>query len=129
VGSRTNRFGWAVVWIASSGIRSVHNWLGGHSDLPELREQAEFVDRRVVGVHRGAAADEQVRVGAAGDRLEITGARRGLAGAEAVLRLRAVISNGDLDRYWAHHLDREHHRLHQSATKRPTPSALDHTSH
>jgi hypothetical protein len=49
-----------------------------------------------------------------GDRLEITGARWGLAGAEAVLKLRAVISNGGLDRYWTYHLDREHHRLHQT---------------
>lgn len=49
-----------------------------------------------------------------GDRLEITGARWGLAGAEAILRLRAVISNGDLGRYWAYHLDREHHRVHQA---------------
>ncbi len=31
------------------------------------------------------------------DRLDITGASRGLPGAEAVLRLRAVVSNGDLD--------------------------------
>jgi hypothetical protein len=30
-----------------------------------------------------------------GDRLDITGARWGLDGAEAVLTLRAVISNGD----------------------------------
>ncbi|MGP4030063.1 hypothetical protein [Actinomadura sp. 3N407] len=49
-----------------------------------------------------------------GDRLEITGARWGLAGAEAVLKLRAVISNGDLDRYWTYHLDREHQRVHQA---------------
>lgn len=34
-----------------------------------------------------------------GDRLEITGARWGLSGAEAVLRLRAVRDNGDLDAY------------------------------
>jgi hypothetical protein len=32
-----------------------------------------------------------------GDRLDITGARWGLQGAEAVLTLRAVISNGDFD--------------------------------
>ena len=30
----------------------------------------------------------------------ITGARWGLDGAEAVLKLRALISNGDLDAYW-----------------------------
>jgi hypothetical protein len=46
-----------------------------------------------------------------GDRLDITGARWGLDGAEAVLTLRAVISNGDFDEYWSFHLTREHQRL------------------
>ncbi|GAA2910413.1 hypothetical protein GCM10010517_76890 [Streptosporangium fragile] len=49
-----------------------------------------------------------------GDRLEITGARWGLAGAEAISKLRAVISNGDLDAYWTYHLDREQHRVHRT---------------
>jgi hypothetical protein len=46
-----------------------------------------------------------------GDRLDITGARWGLDGAEAILTLRAVISNGDFDDYWRFHLTREHQRL------------------
>jgi hypothetical protein len=46
-----------------------------------------------------------------GDRLDIGGARWGLDGAEAVLTLRAVISNGDFEEYWRFHLQREHHRL------------------
>jgi hypothetical protein len=45
------------------------------------------------------------------DRLGITGARWGLDGAEAVLTLRAVISNGDFEEYWRFHLAREHQRL------------------
>lgn len=48
------------------------------------------------------------------DRLDITGARWGLDGAEAVLKLRALISNGDLDAYWKYHLGQEHHRVHKS---------------
>jgi hypothetical protein len=48
------------------------------------------------------------------DRLDITGARWGLHGAEAVLRLRALRSNGDFDEYWAHHLAQERHRVHES---------------
>jgi hypothetical protein len=36
-----------------------------------------------------------------GDRPDITGARWGLEGAEAILTLRAVISNGDFDDYGA----------------------------
>jgi hypothetical protein len=46
-----------------------------------------------------------------GDRLDIGGARWGLDGAEAVLTLRAVISNGDFEEYWRYHLEREHQRL------------------
>jgi hypothetical protein len=46
------------------------------------------------------------------DRLDITGARWGLDGAEAVLRLRALRSNGDFDDYWTYHLARERHRVH-----------------
>lgn len=34
-------------------------------------------------------------------RLDTTGARWGLDGAEAVLELRALRSNGDFDTYWA----------------------------
>jgi hypothetical protein len=45
------------------------------------------------------------------DRLDIGGARWGLDGAEAVLTLRAVISNGDFGEYWRYHLEREHERL------------------
>lgn len=52
------------------------------------------------------------------DRLDITGARWGLAGAEAVLRLRALISNEDFDEYWAYHLQREQHRNHHSRYQR-----------
>lgn len=37
------------------------------------------------------------------DRLEKTGARWSLLGAEAVLKLRALVCHGDLDDYWAFH--------------------------
>jgi hypothetical protein len=46
------------------------------------------------------------------DRMDITGARWGLDGAEAILRLRALHANGDLDAYWHYHLRREHNRVH-----------------
>jgi len=51
------------------------------------------------------------------DRLDITGARWSLTGAEAVLLLRAVIANGDFDQYWQFHLDREYQRTHASRYK------------
>jgi hypothetical protein len=37
------------------------------------------------------------------DRMDITGARWGLEGAEAVLKLRALRANGDFERYWHYH--------------------------
>ena len=46
------------------------------------------------------------------DRMDITGARWGLQGAEAILKLRAVITNGDFDEYWNYHLAHERHRNH-----------------
>ncbi|MFA1545315.1 MULTISPECIES: ISKra4 family transposase [Actinomadura] len=46
------------------------------------------------------------------DRFNLAGARWGLAGAEAMLKLRALNTNHDLDRYWAYHLRREHERTH-----------------
>jgi len=46
--------------------------------------------------------------------MDITGARWGLEGAEAILRLRAVIANGDFDAYRRYHLRREHERIHHA---------------
>jgi hypothetical protein len=46
------------------------------------------------------------------DRMDITGARWGLEGAEAVLRLRALRSSGDFDEYWTFHEACEYERNH-----------------
>lgn len=48
------------------------------------------------------------------DRMDITGARWGLHGAEAVLKLRALRTNGDWQDYWSFHLTQEHNRVHHS---------------
>jgi hypothetical protein len=48
------------------------------------------------------------------DRMDITGARWGLEGAEAILKLRALIATGDFDAYWRFHLRREHERIHHA---------------
>jgi hypothetical protein len=47
------------------------------------------------------------------DRMDLTGARWGLQGAEAVLKLRALHSNGDFPAYWRHHLTQEKRRNHE----------------
>ena len=48
------------------------------------------------------------------DRMDITGARWGLEGAEAILKLRALTASGDFDAYWRYHLRREHERIHHA---------------
>ncbi|MBC3844610.1 ISKra4 family transposase [Streptacidiphilus sp. 4-A2] len=77
---------------------------------PYLRYDAALVDGWPIatGIIEGACR-HLVK-----DRLDITGARWSLAGAEAVLTLRALISNRDFDAYFAWHLTREHQRVHQS---------------
>jgi len=46
--------------------------------------------------------------------MDITGARWGLEGAEAILKLRAITATGDFDAYWRHHLRKEHERIHHA---------------
>jgi len=46
------------------------------------------------------------------DRMEVTGARWSLVGAEAVLRLRALRSSQDFEEYWTFHETCEHERNH-----------------
>src|SRR5450755_1140851 len=46
--------------------------------------------------------------------MDLTGARWGLDGAEAILKLRALHCNGDFDTYWTWHLGQEQQRVHQS---------------
>ncbi len=48
------------------------------------------------------------------DRMDLTGARWGLDGAEAILKLRALRSNHDFDEYWRYHLQQELRRVHLS---------------
>ena len=53
------------------------------------------------------------------DRLDVTGARWGLPGAEAILKRRATHSNGDFDDFWAWHLAQEHQRVHHNRYTHP----------
>jgi hypothetical protein len=48
------------------------------------------------------------------DRMDLTGARWGLPGAEAILKLRALHTNGDLEAHWTYHLTEEQRRVHQT---------------
>jgi hypothetical protein len=57
------------------------------------------------------------------DRMEVTGARWSLDGAEAVLRLRALEGNGDFDEYPGFHLRQQKQRDHNSRYQQPQPAA------
>jgi hypothetical protein len=59
------------------------------------------------------------------DRMERTGARWSLDGAEAVLRLRALWTNGDFEPYWTFHLHCEYERNY--ASRLGPASQSDHT--
>jgi hypothetical protein len=86
-------------------VDACHRYLTGHLDQlhydTALKSGWPIATGAVEGACRHLIAD----------RLDITGARWGLPGAEAVLRLRAVVSNGDHDPYWRFHVAREHERL------------------
>ena len=58
------------------------------------------------------------------DRLDITGARWSLRGAEAIIELRALMQSGDFDDYWAFHTEREYHRNHASSYADEKPPAV-----
>jgi hypothetical protein len=51
------------------------------------------------------------------DRMDVTGARWSLQGAEAVLRLRSLRASNDFERYWRYHLQRERARNHGAEAK------------
>ena len=48
------------------------------------------------------------------DRMDITGARWGLYGAESVLKLRSLVSSDDFEEYWKYHLEQEYERNYSS---------------
>ncbi len=46
------------------------------------------------------------------DRMDVTGARWSLQGAEAILKLRSLRSSGDFEEYWKFHEEQEYERNH-----------------
>ncbi len=62
------------------------------------------------------------------DRMDITGARWGLSGAEAVLRLRSLRASGDFDEYWRYHEKMEQERNHSSKYENGLPRLRDNNS-
>jgi hypothetical protein len=96
----------AVVYDAEPAPRRPHDVIavpGGRSGHRPARAGPKASGKWLCGSVR-ADPDQVI-----GDRLDISGARWGLAGAEAILKLRALIANGDFPTYWRYHLDHDHH--------------------
>jgi len=53
------------------------------------------------------------------DRMDITGARWSLSGAEAILQLRSICSSGDWEEYWGYHETQEYQRNHTDLYANP----------
>ncbi|GAA2277551.1 hypothetical protein GCM10010430_74300 [Kitasatospora cystarginea] len=103
---------------AARATRLTTNHCKGIDDaVAYLRNKAEYL-RYDLALDRGWPMATGIIEGACRhlvkDRLDITGARWGLSGAEAVLKLRALRSNGDFNAYWAWHEQQEFTRNHQA---------------
>jgi hypothetical protein len=65
------------------------------------------------------------------DRMDVTGARWSLTGAEAILKLRSLRSSKDFERYWRFHVHQEYLRNHYSLYMNPSilgSSSIDRSS-
>ena len=58
------------------------------------------------------------------DRMDITGARWSVTGAEAVLRLRSLVASKDFDEYWAFHVEQEFKRNHVANYAEPPKTVV-----
>jgi hypothetical protein len=93
-------------------VDACHRYLTGHRDQLHYDTALDNGWPIATGAVEGACRH------LIADRLDITGARWGLQGAEAILRLRAVVSNGHLDSYWHYHTAREHERVYPASDQR-----------
>lgn len=84
------------------------DYLLGHKDLMRYDEYLR------AGLPIGTGVIEGACRYLIKDRMDITGARWGLEGAEAILRLRSLWASKDLEDYWAFHRKQEFVRNHAS---------------
>ena len=110
--------------VATIRQTATHRGLTG-ADREALDDAVEYLRKNSIYIHYARFLAEGLPI-ATGviegacrhlvqDRMGITGARWGLAVAEAVLKLRAIHTSGDWDRHWRFHLHQEHERNHPYA--------------
>jgi hypothetical protein len=92
--------------------------------LKKFAEYMEYQDYLTLGFPIATGVIEGACRHLIKDRMDLTGARWKLDGAEAILRLRALRSSGDFERYWAFHLKQERLRNHDSQYADNNPPAL-----
>ena len=97
--------------LDAAGLRAIESACGYLADRTRTRlmRYAEALQEGLpiaTGVIEGACRH------VVKDRMDRTGARWSLTGAEAVLRLRAIRASGDFDAYWEFHLAQEKTRNH-----------------
>ncbi len=104
-------------------VTTCHRYLTGHID------QLHYDIALTAGWPIATGAVEGACRHLIADRLDITGARWGLDGAEAVRRLRALITNSDFEDYWIYHTARNINASTPAPTSRTTASLLDPDHH
>jgi hypothetical protein len=82
------------------------------SYLITYREMLRYDDYLAIGYPIATGVIEGACRYLVKDRMEITGARWTLTGAEAILKLRALVASGDFADYWTFHEAAEHKRVH-----------------
>ena len=107
---------WKLTGTARKAVDKCADYLQNHAEY--LRYQDALSDGLPIatGVIEGTCR-HLVK-----DRMDITGARWGLTGAESVLRLRALKQSGDFEEYWSFHVEQEEIRNHL-AGKRNLPKS------
>lgn len=95
-------------------VDSCAQYLLNHSDYLHYDEYLELGYPVATGVIEGTCR-YLVK-----DRMEITGARWGLLGAEALLKLRSLKISGDFEEYWKFHENQQHKRNYEAFYQNPS---------
>ena len=106
-------------WVALSPLTSALESAPGRNS--GTHDAATWIPAPVAGlraVRAGRSLSSETPKPPAGwlvpDKVDITAGRRGPAGAEAVLKLRALYPAGGSGQYGNHHLRQEHQRIYQA---------------
>lgn len=98
---------------AREGVEACAEYL--HNNAPYMH----YNEYLAIGAPIGTGVIEGACRHVVKDRMDVTGARWSLEGAEAVLRLRSIHASGDWQEYWTFHEAAEYERNHRSHYANP----------